>query len=473
MKKKFDVVIIGAGIVGTAIARELSKYEIKIAVIEKEADASFGISKANSGIVHAGFHSAPEMLKTKLCVRGNELYGLLQEELNIPFKRVGELMVARSEEEVNVLESYMEQGSALGIPDLSIISGDALKAVEPHLSKSIIAALSAPSAGVTNPYEFVYRLLQNAMQNGTKFYSNSEVIAIEEGKVVTPEITFEAPFIINAAGLFSDKIADMAGVKNFDIHPRKGEEYILDKKYGGLVRHIIFPLPTAVSKGVLVIPTLDGTIMIGPSATDTTDRESLSTTNEQFSQILKNTRSIIPAIQARQVISAFSGLRCVATGDDFIIGPTPLKGFINAAGIQSPGLTAAPAIAELFPDILATEGLELKEKSNFKSKVPRHIKIKDLDPTALDALVKKDPLYGKVICRCERVSEAEIRQAIREGATTLDGIKLRTRSGMGRCQGGFCSFRILEIMAEEMGVDVLTITKKGPGSEMLMGDLKK
>lgn len=471
--KQYDVVIIGAGVAGCAVARELSGYDLKIALLEKEADASFGVSKANSGIVHAGFHSAPDMIKSTLCVRGNELYGLLHEELDIPFKRCGELMAARGPEEEKSLDAFLEQGKKLGVPDLKIVRGKELKELEPALSDEVTAALYAPSAGVTNPYEFTYRLLQNAMDNGVEFFPDTEVIAVEAGAVVTPKIVFNTRFIINAAGIYADRIARMAGVPAFEIKPRKGQEYLLDKKCASVVKHVIFPLPSPTSKGILIIPTLDGTIMIGPSAEDTAEREKTATTNEVFDNILQSTRAIIPAISPRSLISAFAGLRPVATGDDFIIGPTAVKGFINVAGIQSPGLTAAPAIGEMMPGILEKEGLELKKKPDFNPRVVRHVKIKDLDDGDLNRLVKENPAYGRIVCRCEKISEAEIRQAVREGARTLDGVKLRTRAGMGRCQGGFCTFHVLEIMADELGVDIMTLTKKGAGSRILAEDIKK
>lgn len=473
MVSAYDVVIIGAGVTGCAIARELSKYDLKTALLDKEAEASFGASKANSGIVHAGFHSAAGMLKSALCVRGNYLYGVLKDELDIPFERVGELMVARGEEEEKKLEFYLNQGIALGVPDLKIVRGDELKALEPHLSKDITAALYAKSAGVVNPYEFTYRLLYNAVQNGVKFYPNAQATGFDGGIVHTPAGDFKAKFIINAAGVHADDVAALAGVKTFEIKARKGQEYLLDRKCKELVRHVIFPLPTPTSKGVLVIPTLDGTVMIGPSAEDTPEKEKFNTTNEIFEDILAKTQSMIPAVSAKNLISAFAGLRPVATGDDFIIGPTARKGFINAAGIQSPGLTAAPAVAEYMADILKKEGLTLTPKENFNPRVPRHFKMKDLSESELAALIAQNKQYGKVVCRCEKVSEAEIRQAIREGATTLDGVKLRTRAGMGRCQGGFCTYRILEIMSEELGLPLTEITKKGAGSRLVEKDLKQ
>lgn len=474
MVQTYDVVIIGAGVTGCAIARELSKYDIKTALLDKEAEASFGASKANSGIVHAGFHSAVGMIKSELCVRGNYLYGVLQDELDIPFSRVGELMIARGKEEEEKLEFFLKQGNELGVPDLKIVRGEELKALEPHLSDDITAALYAPSAGVVNPYEFTYRLLHNAVQNGVDFYSDADVCSIKDGVVATQDNReFKASFIINAAGIYADKIAAMAGVQTFDIKPRKGQEYLLDKKCAALVSHVIFPLPSKTSKGVLVIPTLDGTVMIGPSAEDTPEREKFNTTNEIFDDILKKTQGMIPEISPRSLISSFAGLRPVATGDDFILGPTALKGFINAAGIQSPGLTAAPAVAEKMAEILSKEGLVLNKKDDFNPRVPRHFKIKDASPETLAKAVKENPLYGKVVCRCEKVSEAEIRQAIAEGATTLDGIKLRTRAGMGRCQGGFCTYRILEIMSEELGIPLTELTKKGKDSRLVKKDLKQ
>ncbi|MCQ2965817.1 MAG: NAD(P)/FAD-dependent oxidoreductase [Alphaproteobacteria bacterium] len=468
----YDVVIIGAGVTGTAIARELSKYDLKIALVEKEAEAAFGATKANSGIVHAGFHSAPGMIKSTLCVRGNYLYGELKDELDIPFKRVGELMIARGPEDEERLEFFLKQGQELGVPDLKILRGEELYAFEPHLSHTITAALYAPSAGVINPYEFTYRLLYNAIQNGVEFFPNHPVIGIETHKVITEHQTFEAKYIINAAGVYADKIAEMAGVKTFEIKPRKGQEYLLDRSCEGLTTRVIFPLPSKTSKGILVIPTLDGTLMIGPTAEDGVPADDKSTTNEAFEAILKSTQAIIPEIKACSLFSQFAGVRPVATGDDFIIGPTGEEGFINVAGIQSPGLTAAPAVAELMVNILKKQGLKLTQKGDFNPRVPRHKKVRTMSIEELKKAVAENPQYGKIVCRCERVSEAEIRQAIREGATTLDGIKLRTRAGQGRCQGGFCTYRILEIMSEELGIPMTELTKKGIGSNLIKKDIK-
>lgn len=471
MKEIYDIVIIGAGIAGSAVARELSRYNLKIALLEKEPDAAFGVSKANSGIVHAGFHSAPGMVKSRLCVRGNFLYGELKDELDLPFERKGELMIARGAEDEEKLDFFLKQGQQLGVPDLKIVRGAELRDLEPNLSDDITAALHAPSAGVTNPYETVYRFVQNAVQNGVEFFPDSEVVAVAEGVVETTERTFETRYIINAAGLNAAKVAAMAGLHTFDINPRKGQEYLLDRKASALVNHVIFPLPSKTSKGILVIPTLDGTVMIGPSAED--GRADDATTNDVFDAILKSTRAIIPAISPKLLISAFAGVRPVATGDDFIIGPTGVKGFINVAGIQSPGLTAAPAIAEAVVAILKKNGdLPLTKKSDFIAYVPRHPKARTMSRDEMARAVAADPQFGKLVCRCERVSEAEIRQAVREGAVTLDGIKLRTRAGMGRCQGGFCTYRILEIMAEELGVPMTELTKKGAESVLLVKDLK-
>lgn len=468
----YDVVIIGAGVTGTAIARELSKYDLKIALVEKEAEAAFGATKANSGIVHAGFHSAPGMIKSTLCVRGNYLYGELKDELDIPFKRVGELMIARGLEEEERLEFFLKQGLELGVPDLKILRGEELYAFEPHLSHEITAALYAPSAGVINPYEFTYRLLYNAVQNGVEFFPNHPVVGIDTHKVITEHQTFETKFIINAAGVYADKIAEMAGVKTFEIKPRKGQEYLLDRRCEGLTTRVIFPLPSKTSKGILIIPTLDGTLMIGPTAEDGVQADDKSTNNQAYEAILKSTQAIIPEIKPCALFSQFAGVRPVATGDDFIIGPTGEEGFINVAGIQSPGLTAAPAIAELMIKILDKQGLKLTEKGDFNPRVPRHKKVRTMSVEELKKAVAENPQYGKIVCRCERVSEAEIRQAIHEGATTLDGIKLRTRAGQGRCQGGFCTYRILEIMSEELGIPMTELTKKGIGSNLIKEDIK-
>ncbi len=467
----YDVAIIGGGVVGCSIARELARYRLDVVLLEKCAEVGFGTTKTNSGIIHAGHHSPADTLKGRLVVRGNQLFDPLSEELSFGFRRIGELVVARKEEELPVLERLEALGNEKGVPGLEMWDKHRLRREEPNLSKSLIAALYAPTAGVINPYEFAFALIENAVQNGVKLVVDAPVERLATGDdgitAHTPQGDFTARFAINCAGVFSDQVAEMVDLKDFHIQPRKGEEYMLDKRLKGLVRRLIFPVPGPKSKGTLIIPTYDGTIMVGPTAQDTDDRYDVSTSDEGSRTVFDFIRNICPAISSRDTIAEFAGLRAVSDTNDFIIGPTRVKGFINVAGIQSPGLTAAPAIAEHVRDILADEGLALEEKAEFAKHVPCAPRFSAQSPEERDRLVAQDPLFAKVVCRCELVTEAEVGDAIDRGARTLDGIKFRTRAGMGRCQGGFCTSRCMKLLAERAGVPIHEITKRGGDSWMV------
>ena len=365
----YDVTIIGGGVVGCAIARELSRYRLDVILIEKEADVGFGTSKSNSGIIHAGHHSDPNTLKGQLEWQGNQLWDDLHRDLGFGFKRIGELTVAFNEEEQLILEKLMWQGESKGVPDLTLWDRARIRHEEPSISEKILGALYAPTAGVINPYEACFSLVKSARLNGVEMHLESPAQSItysDDGWIIqTPRQRINTRFIINAAGLFADQIAALAGAQTFTIQPRKGEEYILDKRLDGLVRHIIFPCPTAVSKGILVIPTYDGTVMVGPTAQDVADKEDLTTSALGAEEVFVQVRRLVPGISERDCIAEFAGTRAVSGSGDFIIGPSPCKGFINVAGIQSPGLTAAPAIALTVADILRDEGLRLDPKDDF------------------------------------------------------------------------------------------------------------
>ena len=472
----YDVAIIGGGVIGCAIARELSRYRLRTVVLEMCEEVGFGTTKTNSGIIHAGHHSSPDTLKGRLVVRGNELFDELFDELNFGFARIGELVVARDQEDMKVLEDLQNQGEAKGVPGLEMWDQHRLRREEPNLSHKLIAALHAPSAGVINPYEFAFALIENAMENGVELKINSPVEKIQTGKngitLHIPGEKIKTRFAVNCAGIFADEIARMAGLNDFCIHPRKGEEYMLDKRLMGLVRKLIFPVPGANSKGILIIPTYNGTMMVGPTAEDTDDRWDMSTSIEGAEQVFASVSQICPSITERDTITEFAGLRAVSSTDDFIIGPTRKKGFINVAGIQSPGLTSAPAIAEYVCEILKDEGLDLAPRKNFKPQVPGPPRFATMNLEDQQQLIKLNPRFGKVVCRCELVTEAEIHNAIDHGARTLDGIKFRSRAGMGRCQGGFCTTRCMDILAERLGVSFDKITKRG-GDSWIVTEMEK
>ncbi len=468
-----DIVIIGAGVVGASIARELSRYELSIAVLEKEEEPAFGVSKSNSGIIHPGTQNPTNSLKGRLCLRGNILTRKISQELGLDFKEVGELIVAFNEQELEILRNLKKQAQALGVAGLKIVDKNWLRNNEPNLNPQARAALFAPTAGIISPYRLVYALCENALINGAEIYTNTKVEYITRKEkyfeIDTSRESFRAKYAINAAGLFADEVSRMAGISDFQLRPRKGEEFILDKKKENLTRHLIFPLPSKTSKGVLVIKTADGNPMIGPTAEDVEDKEDLSTSEEGLKKVITLSQRLVPAISESDIIAYFSGLRPVA-GDDFIIRfEDKVPGFINVAGIQSPGLTSAPAIALMVRDMLKARGLKLKKK-RIHSPSKKSVHLSKIPLAAAKKLIKKDAAYGDIVCRCEMVSAKEISQAIVEGARTMDGIKFRTRAQAGRCHGSFCTTRLMKILAEERKIPLTAVTKKGLGSEIVKKD---
>ncbi|MEZ4668456.1 MAG: NAD(P)/FAD-dependent oxidoreductase [Anaerolineae bacterium] len=465
---RYDVTIIGGGVVGCAIARELSRYRLNTVLLEKESDVGFGTSKSNSGIIHAGHHSNPDTLKGKLEWEGNPLWDDLHRELGFGFKRIGELTVAFNEQEQAVLEKLHWQGEIKGVPGLVLWDRARIRREEPSLSRSIISALYAPTAGVINPYEACFGLAKCARLNALDMHLESPVQsirAVDDGwEIQTPRETITTRYVINAAGLYADQIAGMAGAKTFSMKLRKGEEYILDKRLDGLVDHIIFPCPTPVSKGILVIPTFDGTIMVGPTAHEVDDPEDLTTSAAGAEEVFLHVRRLVPGISERDCIAEFAGTRAVSTNGDFVIEPSSQKGFINVAGIQSPGLTAAPAIAIRVVNILRDEGLSLSLKDDFMASIPKAVHMAGLPLDEQIRLSTEDHRYGHIICRCEQISEREILDAVEDGARTLDGLKFRTRAGMGRCQGAFCTPRCMQLLAQALDLPLERITKRGNGS---------
>ncbi len=474
----YDVIIIGAGVTGAAAARELSRYRLKVLVLEKEAEPAFGVSKSNSGIVHAGTQNPPSSLKGWLCVEGNRMMREeLAADLGLHFVQCGQLIAVFDLADLPELEKIKADGEALGVKGMQVVDRAWLDANEPNLGPEVKAALLVPTAGIISPYRFVYALIENAVKNGAELKTSTRVTGIrriEKGGfyVEAGGRVYTTKYLVNAAGLHADEISAMAGAPTFTITPRKGEEYLLDKKREHIANHIIFPLPSKTSKGILIIKTSDGNPMIGPTAHDTADKGDLTTTEEGLAEVLAGARRLLPSVSKGDIIAYFAGLRPVA-GKDFVIRhESAAPGLVNAAGIQSPGLTAAPAIAVMVADLLRQHGLPLEPKEHFHRLRQRTEHLFMSSPEEARRLIAKNPAYGDIVCRCELVSAQEVRDAVKHGATTLDGVKFRTRAQAGRCHGGFCTTRILKILQEELGRPVTELTKRGPGSEIVKDERK-
>lgn len=471
-----DAAIIGGGVTGCAIARELSRYELDIRLFEKAADVAEGTSKANSGIVHAGYDAEPGSLKAKYNRLGADSMPAVCAELDVPYRQNGSLVVGFTPEDRARLEGLFEKGKENGVPKLELVDGERAHSLCPTLAPEVTAALYAPTAGIVCPYELTLGFAENAAKNGVRFTFGAEVTAIdrmEGGWKLTfaNGETIETRVVINAAGLYADRLNNMVSETKLHIIPRRGEYCLFDRTAAALAPMTIFQTPTPMGKGVLVAQTVDGNLLAGPTAVDIDDKEDVDTTAEGLFYALKTAARSVGKLPERQIITSFAGLRAHLESDDFVIGEAPdAPGFLNAAGIESPGLTSAPAIGEALAEI-AAKILSAKKKENFDP-VRRGIpKFRELTNAEREAYIAKDPAWGRVVCRCETVTEAEIVSAICRplGATTLDGVKRRTRAGMGRCQSGFCTTRVLDILSRELGVSPEEITKRGPGSEILTG----
>ncbi len=469
---RYDVAIVGAGVIGCAIARELARYRLRVALIERDVEVGLGTSKANSGIIHGGHRAHDGTLKAATEWRGNQLWGELAQELPFGFQRVGDLTVAFDEADLAVLHETLEQGRRRGVTGLELWDAERLRREEPNLSRDAIGALHAPTAGVVNPYEACFALAESAVRNGVDLKLEHAVVGIDrdpDGFVLrTDRSDLRARFVVNAAGLFGDAVARMAGASAPILRARKGEEYLLDKRLAGYVKRVVFPTPNAESKGILLIPTYDGTLMVGPTAhwtaDDGADKTDLDTTAIGAAEVFAGARRLAPGIAEADCIAEFAGLRAVADGEDFVIGTTEVPGFVNVIGIQSPGLTAAPAIAEDVVGLLAAQGMALEPDPGFVPSLDAPVRTADLDFDELARVARGDPRFGRIACRCERVTEGEVLAAIDRGARTMDGVKFRTRAGMGRCQGGFCAWRVMSLIAEATDATIPTVTKKGGGS---------
>ena len=475
----YDIAIIGAGVTGAMTARELSKYNLKIALLEKCNDVAMGATKANSGIVHAGFDAAEGSLMAKMNVKGCALMPETCEKLHVPYKNNGSLVVAFSAEEMEHLNVLYNRGVANGVPELKILSKEELLELEPNLNPDSFGALYAPTAGIVCPYELTIAATECAVTNGVEFIRNCEVTAFETNAdsiaLETTQGRIEAKYIINAAGVYSDEIARMAGDDTISITARKGEYFLLDRATGSLVSHTIFQCPSKMGKGILVSPTVDGNLLMGPTAEDIDDKSNVNTTNSGLNDVKKYAVKSVPSVNARNAITSFTGLRAHAAAHEFIIGVSEKNSrLINAAGIESPGLTSAPAIAEYIGDIVKSVFGELEVKADYDNTREAPVRFRHMSDEERAELIKKNSAYGRIICRCETITEGEIIDAIKApaGARDVDGVKRRTRAGMGRCQGGFCGSKVVEILARELGCEVNEITKTGKNSKILFEKTK-
>ena len=473
----YDAVIIGGGVIGCAVARYLSRYQLNLCLLERGEDVCVGASKANSAIVHAGFDAAVGTKKAYFNVRGSAMMEDLSRELDFSYQRNGALVLCFGERDLPHLRELHQRGKKNGVQGLEILWADALYKKEPALAPGICAALYAPTSGIVCPFGLTLALAENARTNGCEFRFDSAVETVERRRdrfvLHTTQGDVESRVVINAAGVYGDVLHNQLCENKIEITPRRGEYCLLDRKDGRIVKRTIFQLPGALGKGVLVSPTVHGNLLIGPTAADQSDRDDTATTAEGLDCGVKTALHSVADLPLRDVITSFSGLRAHLTvgGDDFIVGESA-DGFFETVGIESPGLSSAPAIGEYLADTVA-EKLGLAKKDNFISTRKDIPHLREMAFDARQALIREDPAYGNIICRCEEISEGEIVEAIHRGARSLDGIKRRVRAGMGRCQGGFCSPKVLAILSRELGVEETELTKSGGGSRVILGKTKE
>ncbi|MCR4782508.1 MAG: NAD(P)/FAD-dependent oxidoreductase [Lachnospiraceae bacterium] len=475
----YDAAIIGAGVIGCAIARELSRYNVKACVIEREEDVCCGTSKANSAIIHAGFDAKPGSLKAKMNVRGSQMMEELSRELDFPYRRNGSLVVCTKDQDDKKLDALLEQGLKNGVKDLRILERNELIKMEPNLSDDVVKALFAPTGAIVCPFNMTIAFAENACDNGIEFFLNTNVEKIEkDGEnflISTNRNTIETKTIINAAGVYADSINNMINTHKYHITARRGEYNLLDKVAGNHVDKTIFQLPSKMGKGVLVTPTVHGNLLVGPTAEDIDNKEGVNTTLNGLGSLKQTSSLSVKDVPFREVITAFAGLRAHEDGGDFVLGESDeCKGLFNALGIESPGLSSAPAIGEFIAKEVSNK-LNLELDPSFNGTRKGILNPNTLSIEERNELIKKHPEYGTIICRCESISEGEILDSIHRtlGARSLDAIKRRTRAGMGRCQSGFCSPRTMEILEREIPMSAFDVTKSGHGSKLIFGYNKR
>ena len=473
----YDAVVIGGGVIGSAIIRYLSLYNMKTLLVEKEEDISSGTTKANSGIVHAGYDPEPGTLKAKLNVKGAKMIKEESGKLHFDYKVNGAMVVSFSPNDDYKIDELYERGIKNGVEDMEIISGDEARRLEPNLSENITKCLYLKSSAIVCPFSLTQALSENAYENGAEFKFNTKVETIErieDGYRIKTDngLIITSNAVINAAGVYGDTINNMVSEKKLHITPRRGSYMLFDNETQGMFNSTIFQLPSSKGKGVLVTPTVHGNLMIGPNSVDIPDKDDTSTTAFDLDYISKEALRTSPSIPFRKVITSFSGLRAHEDSGDFIVGEVEdAPGFFNATGIESPGLSSSLSIGEMVARMVADRlGIEKKENPVLERKAaPRP---KEMSVDERNELIKSNPSYGRIVCRCEEISEGEIIDAITRplGARSLDGVKRRVRAGMGRCQGGFCSPKVMELIEKYASIPFDEITKNSKGSNITMED---
>ena len=476
MENKYDVLVIGCGVIGAAAAFELSKYDLKVGILEKGNDVSLGTTKANSAIIHAGFDPESGSLMAKLNVRGSELAADICEKLDVPYRRNGAMVVAFTEDEVQTLKGLYTRGTVNGVKGLRVLTGEEAREREPGLSPEVKGALYAPTSAIISPWEYCLALAETAVINGSDLMLNTEVTAMSREddlwKVTTNKGEYFAPYVVNAAGVDALSVHEMAAPAKYVSKPKRGEYFLLDKSEGTRTDHTIFQCPSADGKGVLVTPTVHGNLLVGPNS-ENVEWEDTANTTAGLSFVRETAKKSVPGILFNKSIRNFAGVRATTDCKDFIIEEAA-PGFIDCAGICSPGLSAAPAIGEYAVELLAASGMKTEAKESFICERKR-IRFNELTDEEKAEIVKKDPSYGRVICRCETVTEGEILECFRGPIppVSIDGVKRRVGTGMGRCQGGFCGPRISELFVEKYGYDVTEVLQDRAGSEMFVGKTKE
>ena len=475
----YDAVIIGAGVSGAAIARELAKYEARVCVLERCEDVCCGTSKANSAIVHAGYDARPGTLMARLDVEGSYMIPQLARDLDFLYRNNGSLVLCMHEEDLPLLQELYERGRRNGVSALRMVTREEILAMEPHVREDVVAGMEAATGGIVCPFGMNIAFAENAAENGVEFRFDTTVTGFthtREGWTVhTNQGDVEARTVINAAGVYADVLHNMVSTHKLHITPRRGDYYLLDKTTGGYAHHTLFQLPGKYGKGVLVAPTVHGNTIVGPTAIDIDDRDGVNTTAEGLEQVMRKAANIVKDAPLRQVITSVAGLRAHEDGHEFVIGEAEgAPGFFDCAGIESPGLSSSPAIGRMVAEMVRDK-LLLRRKASYKATRRGIVNPAELPFEERRALIEDNPAYGRIICRCEGISEGEILDAIHRplGARSLDGVKRRVRAGMGRCQGGFCAPRVMEILAQELDLPMEEITKSGGGSRLIVGENKE